>query len=656
MSNKFNRALYIIIIIGFIATAFSLHETYTSISQTHTLLAENVQTRQEKRNHLISMYNAARERSLTLLEMLDTEDAFELDDLNQKLNTYATNFRSARIGLLAQQLSSQEKIQLTHLFTLTSANGLRQRKVADLLINEEVQPAKQLLFSETLPAQTALIQEMDIIIAQQTSALKQSLNLLNKNLLTSLQDLAYTGSAFFLLSIFTLFTLISRASRREAKLLKENLDREKLISKDMTHHATHDQLTSIWNRRYFEETLAQLKQQTKSHNTQHVLLYIDLDQFKIINDTAGHNAGDDLIKVVADILQTCVRDTDTLARLGGDEFGVLLPNCSLKNALAIAETIRSKLESFQFIWQEASFHIGSSIGVAALNHTTINDNILSLADIACYNAKESGRNCVHVYEKGDLQVLKREVEMQTISTINKAIEAQRIYLYIQPIAPIDPESELRQYHEVLTRIADEDGNLISPDIFISAAERYGIMPKLDNYIISKTFNWLSQHSNKDIKLSINLSGASLSSTEFIKNFYTHFSHFKLAHNICFEITETTALRNFSETINFFKALKESGFSIALDDFGSGLASFEYLKNLPIDIVKIDGAFVKHIEDSDIDITMIKAIVEVSQKMGLKTVAEYVENENILSILKTLEVDFAQGYEISKPFPIQQLEK
>ncbi len=626
-----------------------------SVSKTHTLLTDNIQIQQEKRTHLISMYNAARERSLTLLEMLDIEDAFELDDYDQILSSHATNFINARQAIMKLELSTQEEAQLTHLFTLTSANGVRQRKVADLLIDEQVTPAKQLLFSKTLPAQAELIKEMDNIIAQQTSALKKSLNMLNSNLLSSLQGLAYSSFAFFLLSIFTVFTLISRASRREAKILKENLDKEKLISKDMTHHATHDLLTSLWNRRYFEETLLQLKQQTKSHHTQHVLLYIDLDQFKIVNDTAGHDAGDDLIKEIANLLETCVRNTDTLARLGGDEFGVLLPNCSLKDGLTISENMRSKLDGFQFVWHEASFHIGSSIGVAILNHNTINENILSLADIACYNAKESGRNCVHVYEKDDHQVLKRDVDMQTISTINKALESQRIHLYAQPISPIDTTSELRQYHEVLTRLADEEGNLISPDIFISAAERYGIMPKLDNYIISQTFNWLVKQSDKNIKLSINLSGASLSSTEFIKNFYTHFSHFELAHNVCFEITETTALRNFSDTIAFFKSLKKSGFNIALDDFGSGLASFEYLKNLPIDIVKIDGAFVKHIESSDIDVTMIKAIVEVSQKMGLQTVAEYVENEHILSILKTLHVDYAQGYVIAKPFPLSQLE-
>jgi len=654
MNNKFNTALYFIIVLGFLAMAFSLYETFTSVSKTHTLLTENVQIRQEKRTHLISMYNAARERSITLLEMLDIKDAFELDDYNLLLSSHATNFINARVALMKLGHSPQEELQLNQLYTLSSTNSLRQRQVVDFLIDEEAKSAKQLLFNETLPAQAHLLKKMDSIIAEQTKALKNSLGMLNQNLLTSLKGLGYSSSTFFLLSIFTVFILISRASRREARILIESLDKEKIISKDMTHHATHDQLTSIRNRRYFEETLLQLKQQTKSHNTQHVLLYIDLDQFKIVNDTAGHDAGDDLIKEVTNILKTCVRNTDTLARLGGDEFGVLLPNCTLNDALTISESIRSKLENFQFVWHEASFYIGGSIGVAILNHNTINENILSLADIACYNAKESGRNCVHVYEKSDHQVLKREVDMQTISTINKALESQRIHLYTQPIAPIDSTSELHQYHEVLTRLADEDGNIISPDIFISAAERYGIMPKLDNYIINQAFNWLTKQSTKDIKLSINLSGASLSSSEFIKNFNTHFSHFELAHNVCFEITETTALRNFSETITFFKSLKESGYSIALDDFGSGLASFEYLKNLPIDIVKIDGAFVKHIETSDIDITMIKAIVEVSKKMGLKTVAEYVENKKILSILKKLGVDYAQGYEIAKPFPITQL--
>ncbi|PCI18430.1 MAG: hypothetical protein COB62_06905 [Piscirickettsiaceae bacterium] len=495
---------------------------------------------------------------------------------------------------------------------------------------------------------------MDLIIEKQSLDLNNSLTALHNSLHSSINKLAYTGVAFFILSIITILIIILRASRNENSLLETHLKTEKQTSKKFAHQASHDSLTGLWNRRYFEKTLFELKEKTNKQNIQHGLLYLDLDQFKIVNDTAGHEAGDQLIKQVSDIIQSHIRDSDTLARLGGDEFGVLLPNCNLDNSISVSEKIRNALDTYRFNWHEANFHIGSSIGIVMLNQNNIDKNVLKMADIACYNAKDSGRNCIHVYENDNDQVIKRENEMNVISQINNALTHHRMHLYAQPITPINTEHNNQEYYEILIRMEDEKGDIISPITFLPAAERYGLMPKIDSYVISSAFSWLKKPANKDIRLSINLSGTSINSKEFIRNFYTNFSQFEFAHNISFEITETSTLRDFSESLSFFENLKKLGYKIALDDFGSGLASFEYLKNLPIDTVKIDGSFIQSIESNDVDVAMVESIVNVCTKMNIQTVAEYVENEQILSILKTLNVDYAQGYAVSKPFPLDEL--
>ncbi|ORU94338.1 MAG: hypothetical protein A6F70_08345 [Cycloclasticus sp. symbiont of Bathymodiolus heckerae] len=654
ITKNFNRWLLISLLIVFITSAITLFQTYSTVVETHNLLSTKVRIQQEKRSLLISMYNAARERSLVLIAMLDEKDAFALDDMNQQLGSFARQFITARLALEGLPSSPQEQTKLQALFKLTSDNGLRQREVAIRLMDGNRSSARDLLFMKGIPAQAVIINSMDGIIEHQSDDMDQTLAILNSNLQTSIQNIAIIGTAFFLISLATIFILITRASRQEEKLLRTSLEKEKKASRKMAFHATHDPLTTLWNRRYFEEMLLELKQLTKKNGSQHGLLYIDLDQFKLVNDTAGHEAGDILIQEISTLLKRNIRETDTLARLGGDEFGVLLPNCHIDNAISISETIRSSLDGYQFKWKAANFHIGCSIGIAMMDKSNINDNILSMADIACYNAKESGRNCVHTYKPSDTQVLQREVDMNIISVITESLELGRFQLFAQAITPIQSNISSPTYYEILIRMKSEDGTIVSPDAFIPAAERYGSMPRIDNFVISSAFAWLKAQNNKDLCLSINLSGSSLNSKEFINNFYTQYSHYELAKNICFEITETTTLRNFGETIAFFEHLKKQGFKIALDDFGSGLASFEYLKNLPIDIVKIDGNFVRSIEHNDIDVAMIKAIVDVSHKMNIQTVAEYVENANILSILKGLKVDFAQGYEISKPMPISEL--
>ena len=385
-------------------------------------------------------------------------------------------------------------------------------------------------------------------------------------------------------------------------------------------------------------------------------MYIDLDQFKIVNDTSGHIAGDELLKQVSHIISSEIRTTDTLARLGGDEFGILLNNCSLENALALAEKIRARVEDFHFIWESKHFQIGSSIGVTIIDKDSAMLNILSLADIACYSAKDSGRNRVHLYTHEDEELAKRQSEMNIFSKITEALEENRFVLYAQPIISLTEKYVNDEFYEVLVRMIDTDDILIPPGAFLSAAERYGLMPKIDRYVIEQAIECLEKSENKNISLSINLSGISINSKELTEFIEGRFHRYSLSERICFEITESTAITNILESKTFFERLKKLGFTISLDDFGSGLASFDYLKNLPIDILKIDGSFVKQMHTDNVDAAMVEAIIRVSQEMGIQTVAEYVENQATIDLLKIYGVDFAQGYAIQKPFPLSELNK
>jgi diguanylate cyclase (GGDEF)-like protein/PAS domain S-box-containing protein len=424
------------------------------------------------------------------------------------------------------------------------------------------------------------------------------------------------------------------------------------LNRRLSYHASHDVLTGLVNRREFENRMERALKSAKAHETSYALCYLDLDQFKIINDTCGHSAGDALLGQVGALLKSKVRWRDTLARLGGDEFGILLESCSLDEAMRTAESLREAVRNFKFTWEERTFRLGASIGVVPISPENADvASVLSAADSACQAAKEAGRNRVHSFEENDIDLMRRRREMQWAARIHSALEEGRFELFRQTILPLQVP-ETGAHYELLLRMRDENGKIVAPDNFITAAERYGITPQIDRWVIENAFRWLVSEADEREKLamcSINLSGQSLGDDKFLPFVIDQFHRSGLdAAKICFEITETAAIASFSQANRFIQALKELGCKFALDDFGTGLSSFGYLKHFPVDFLKIDGSFVKEILHDPIDREMVRSINEIGHLTGKQTIAEFAENLDIINMLRSLGVDYAQGYGISQP--------
>ncbi len=437
----------------------------------------------------------------------------------------------------------------------------------------------------------------------------------------------------------------------------EDITATRRLSEQLGYQASHDALTGLINRREFERRTERLLLTVRQDQTEHALCFMDIDQFKVVNDTCGHTAGDELLRQLSKILQKIVRHSDTLARLGGDEFGVLMEHCTLEHARRVATSLRKAIQDHQFVWEEHSFKVGVSIGLVPITDTTSNlTELLKQADAACYMAKEMGRNRIHVYHKEDQDLAQRHGEMQWVARINQAIEDNRFCLYAQSIVPLDGGTD--KHYEFLIRMKDEKGAIIAPGAFLPAAERYDLISKLDRWVIGETFSLLAANPAflEQINFcSINLSGQSLTDPEILEFIITQLDKLGTQGNkICFEITETAAISNLNMAMKFISTLKGLRCRFALDDFGSGLSSFAYLKNLPVDYLKIDGMFVKNIVNDPIDRAMVKSINEIGQVMGMKTIAEFVENNEIKDKLKAIGVDYAQGYAIGKPQPLDSL--
>lgn len=429
------------------------------------------------------------------------------------------------------------------------------------------------------------------------------------------------------------------------------------MAKEMKYLASHDSLTSLLNRYSFEQRLTSALESAQNDNTQHIVCYLDLDQFKVINDTCGHIAGDEMLKLIAHLLKKIVGENATLARLGGDEFGLLLENCAIEHAHKITRQICQAIKDFRFVREEKIFITSCSIGLSAISKDTKSvQNIMSAIDSACYIAKDKGRNQVHISTDNDIETAKHHNEMQWVSEIRKALVEDRFILYRQTILPSEPLSLENQHFELLLRMQDSQNNIILPGAFLPAAEHYGLMADLDRWVIHSAFKWLAAQIQKNEKInlcSINLSGQSIGDKKLYQFIMQQLQTYQLNPEIiCFEVTESEAVKHLEQAIAFIKQLRSHGFLFALDDFGTGMSSFAYLKNLPVDFLKIDGGFVKDIIDDPIDHAMVKSINEIGHIMGLKTIAEYVENELIQAELAQIEVDYLQGYGIAQPKPCE----
>ncbi len=456
-------------------------------------------------------------------------------------------------------------------------------------------------------------------------------------------------------------TLLLEGVRMQCNALVDVTEAHELSSQ-LSYQATYDDLTGLVNRREFEDRLQEVIELAHERRNDNVLCYLDLDQFKVINDTCGHMAGDEMLRQLAQELYRCVRRDDTLARLGGDEFAILLENCSIDNAELAANNVRQAVQEFRFVWQKNVFAIGVSIGLTLISQEGESiSEVLRRADAACYAAKEAGRNRLHVFRFDDKELALRHLEMGWVSRINSALEENRLELWHQKIVEINREemvcgSAAEDHFEVLLRMRDTDGTLIMPDMFLPAAERYALATKIDHWVLKELFRWLAANpgtSNTMGLCAFNLSGQTLGDPSFHSEVISILENSNVrADRICFEITETSAIANLSNATLFMQRLKKHGCSFALDDFGSGLSSFAYLKTLPVDFVKIDGLFVKDILSDPVDRAMVKAIIEMTHAMGKLAIAEFVENDEILHELIGLGVDYVQGYGIARPAPLK----
>jgi diguanylate cyclase (GGDEF)-like protein/PAS domain S-box-containing protein len=456
--------------------------------------------------------------------------------------------------------------------------------------------------------------------------------------------------------------MLQDGARTGAVLVFSDVTEARELSTRLERQAVLDPLTGLVNRRGFEERLRELVDDARAHNHAHALCYLDLDQFKLVNDTCGHAAGDRLLQQLKGVLLEELRASDLLARLGGDEFGALLVGCPLAKAVNVAEGLRDRLHRFSFQWDGRKFSVGASIGVVPITGQSADvTGILVAADAACYVAKEAGRNRVHVSLPDDKHVLRHRGDIEWVSRIRDALEARRFQLVVEPMLALQAPGGVRHF-EILTRMVGRDGAVIMPGSFIPAAERYQLMASVDQYIIQTLLAFLATLPTRSIapqavSIAVNLSGSSLGTPGFIETIHQMIRESTIpAGSLTFEITETAAIANLDESVRRMKMLRELGCRFSLDDFGSGLSSYAYLKNLPVDFVKIDGTFIRRLEQEPLNRAIVQSINDIGHQMGLQTVAEHAETEGAIDLLRKLGVDLAQGYGVGRARPLTDLPK
>jgi diguanylate cyclase (GGDEF)-like protein/PAS domain S-box-containing protein len=433
----------------------------------------------------------------------------------------------------------------------------------------------------------------------------------------------------------------------------------KHLSDRISYQASHDILTGLANREAFSHRLNALMQNTMDASITHALLYIDLDQFKLVNDTLGHRAGDEMLLQATSIIKSMIRSSDFCARLGGDEFGIILSNIPIGQAKQISERLLNRLKNHKMVWDDKVFTINSSIGLVKIDKDSQDiQAILAAADDACFTAKEEGGGKIKLYDSTSNIFLKRRSEMTWISKLNSAIEDDRLVLYYQPIITLNPERFTTVKNEILLRLVSPEGDLIMPGDFIPAAERYNFMPTIDKAVVRKSLKAIAsiihQAPDEDIMFSINLSAGTLANEQFLETIAGLVAASGIPPRyLCFEVTETATISNMQVTNTFIREMRDKGYSFSLDDFGSGFSSFNYLKTLPVDYLKIDGTFVSDMDSNPVDRSMVEAINNLGHIIGTVTIAEFVRSKEIMLLLKDIGVDYAQGYEIAAPSPLSQ---
>ncbi len=587
------------------------------------------------------MRDAIHLRSESLKTMQLMSDVFDRDEEHQKFISIAGKYRSARDTLSSHGLDVQESILLEELKHLSNSAHYYGKNAAKLLMSEAPAAEIDAAMKQAAGLQQKAITSIEALIALEKYHTEQAVKASHLHHSETRYHLLVLAGIALLFSLLVGRAVITHAARK---------------NRELAYHASHDALTGLVNRREFESRVGRAIEHVCTQAATHTLLYMDLDRFKIVNDTCGHAAGDELLQQLANLFLSTVRQRDTLGRLGGDEFGILLENCPLDKALRIANELLATVDAFEFTWGENIFTLGVSIGAVPIDYSTTDlPGMMRAADSACYKAKESGRNQVQIAHMGDRRLQENHGEMQWVSRLTKALDEERFVLYFQPIVPCANHQNQDKHIEILLRMIDEDGTIIAPATFLPASKKYNLITNIDRWVISQAMEWLASdpvHSDWPVTISINLSGPSISNHEMAKFIMDTMENTGAdPKRIIFEITETSAVKNITSATGFMLTLRGKGFRFSLDDFGSCLSSFTYLKKLPVDFLKINGAFVRDILSDPVDHAMVKSINELGHLLGKETIAGFVETLELAKELRKMGVNYAQGYVYAKPQPL-----
>jgi diguanylate cyclase (GGDEF)-like protein len=560
----------------------------------------------------------------------------------QRFRSHTEQYRKASTRLAGMALDEQERAIYRELQQLTeSARGYQEHVIT-------------LVGKGAAVGEVSLAQDKaDLLQAQIVGKLDQLLQLEQQHRQAALASLGlqHAGARkqlFTLTGIALLLSMLVAWATYRHVTGKE---------RQLAYHTSHDSLTGLINRREFERRVDGSIQHAKSQAACHALLYLDLDQFKVINDTCGHAAGDELLQQLAQLLRGAVRQRDTLGRLGGDEFGMLLENCPLNKAVEIATGLLKTIDAFQYTRDEHTFTPRTSIGVVPIDRNSTGiAGVMRAADSACYIAKEAGRNQVQIAQLGDRRMQERHGEMQWVSRLTRALEENRFALYFQPIVACASRIKPGKHVEILLRLIADDGTIVRPGAFLPAAEKYNLAAGIDRWVITSAMQWLAENTsdgNWPVTVSINLSRQTLANPDMLKFVIDTMDATGIRpEQVIFEVAETAVTTNITQATSFMLTLRGCGFRFTLDDFGSGLSSFTYLKKLPVDFLKIDGNLIRDILSDPVDYAMVKSINELGQLLGKDTVAKHVETLETAEVLRRLGVNHAQGHAYARAEPLK----
>ncbi len=620
--------------------------SFISLSQMNAI-TEKMSSLLEETNAKTSAANNMRDsirlRGDVLNNMYLTDDFIARDEYRLQLSVHGLKYKKSKDILSSFHMSAREAKLLDQIIKRSRVAKEYNDTAADNLLSdlpkEDVQ--NQLLLANK--ARKEMLTSLDKLVVLQEKVTHSVINEAKKYQETISHIILLLSLAAFFIALYIAQLVIRETSKKNSEI---------------HFQATHDELTKLVNRKEFNHRLKEAFNNARDNHETHALCFLDLDNFKTINDSCGHKAGDELLIQLTRTIKNNIRSHDTLARIGGDEFGLLLEGCSLDKAVEIAEGIISLIKNYEFNWQDKKLHVGVSIGLVMITRATQNiEKALSEADTACYVAKDMGRNQVHLHGLDDDLVKKMHKELSWVADINNVENINRFSLYLQKIESIQTGKATSMY-EVLLRLNDDEGTLISPGSYLPAAERFSLMKNVDRWVIKKTFKQLSKLyetiPNCNVQLFIKISENSLTNQTFSDFVIKQYKKHNIAHDaVCLEISEALAVKNINQTADIISALRKHNIKFALDNFGSGISSFSYLKNLPVDYLKIDGNIIKNISHNTTDKAMVAAINQIGKVMNIETIAKHVENVFTLNQLKDIGIDYAQGFYLGKPKQINE---